>query len=77
MSGLVRNQRGRRGESTFGEGKLILEFPQQRTVTTPRPCRVILGIDVSSSMTNLINAVIGGIEDIDSVLNDGDLVSVR
>ncbi|KAK6341990.1 hypothetical protein TWF730_001471 [Orbilia blumenaviensis] len=77
MPELARNraQRNARGETS--QAKLIIEMPQQQKVTSPRPCRVTLGVDVSSSMTYLINAVIGGIEGVNSVLHDGDLVSVR
>ncbi|RVD86098.1 uncharacterized protein DFL_004392 [Arthrobotrys flagrans] len=79
MPELARNwrQSEARGGSSLGEAKLTIEFPQQRKVTAPRFCRVTLGVDVSSSMRRHIDTVIGGIEDINTVLNDEDLISVR
>ncbi|KAF3147279.1 hypothetical protein TWF569_000161 [Orbilia oligospora] len=77
MPELVRKRAQRDARGEISQAKLIIEMPQQQKVTSPRPCRVTLGVDVSSSMTHLINAVIGGIEGVNSVLSDGDLVSVR
>jgi hypothetical protein len=69
--------RGRgRGSGGSSRATLTLELQQQQSVPTWRPCRVIIGVDVSGSMEDLIDAVIRGITRINSVLNDQDLVCV-
>lgn len=76
-------RRGHRSDGHRGGGRvtsttLTLDIQQQQVVTQRRSrnCRITIGVDVSGSMVSLINAVIRGIEKINSVLEDGDLVSI-
>ncbi|KAL2758737.1 hypothetical protein ACRALDRAFT_1061855 [Sodiomyces alcalophilus JCM 7366] len=61
----------------FGHNlSLVVDVQEQQTVQVLRPCRIIIGVDVSYSMEDLIDGVINGIGGINSALNDKDLVSV-
>ena len=67
--------RGREGSSHTA---MAFELKQQPStpISRPRPCRIIVGVDVSGSMKRLINAVILGMKEINLVLENRDLVSV-
>jgi hypothetical protein len=66
-----------RGGSSRATLKVELQQEQSVPISISRPCRIIIGVDVSGSMGGLINAVIRGITEINSVLNDQDLVCVK
>ncbi|RPA76959.1 hypothetical protein BJ508DRAFT_192736, partial [Ascobolus immersus RN42] len=48
----------------------------QGTVRKTRPCRITMAVDVSPSMTSLIDPVIQGIQKINQLLAEGDLISI-
>jgi hypothetical protein len=66
----------RRSHKEASRVTLTLDVQQQQVVQKLRDCRIIIGVDVSGSMEDLIKAVIRGIKNINSVLKDGDLVSI-
>lgn len=76
MSVVSRGSR-RGGSRHRGNGRADLTFEVQgeESIQFLRPCRAIIAVDVSGSMVHLIDGVINGISEIDSVLKDEDLVS--
>lgn len=67
---------GGRRRGGNGRARLTLEYGEEEAVQRSRFCRVIIAVDVSYSMVDLIDAVVGGILEINEALNSTDLVSV-